>query len=114
MDTAQAALDKGLKFADKLLQKDVSKSKITEEVAKATRERLRPTLQMSDLSAVDFVIEAVPEIPALKEKIFAQLAEVCPKHAILATNTSSSATAPDSPHLADQSAIWNTSPKFPR
>jgi 3-hydroxybutyryl-CoA dehydrogenase len=89
VDNAQASLDKGLKFADKLLEKDVAKSRITEEIAKATRERLRPTTQMEDLSDVDFVIEAVPEIPSLKAKIFAQLAEICPKHAILATNTSS-------------------------
>jgi 3-hydroxybutyryl-CoA dehydrogenase len=70
-------------------EKDVAKSRITEEIAKATRERLRPTTQIEDLSDVDFVIEAVPEIPSLKAKIFAQLAEICPKHAILATNTSS-------------------------
>lgn len=35
------------------------------------------------------VIEAVPEILSLKSKIFAELAQVCAKHAILATNTSS-------------------------
>lgn len=44
---------------------------------------------MEDLFAVDFVIEAVPEIPDLKTKIFSQLAQIAPKHAILATNTSS-------------------------
>ena len=44
---------------------------------------------MEDLSNVDFVIEAVPEIPSLKTSIFSQLAEICPTHAILATNTSS-------------------------
>lgn len=44
---------------------------------------------MDSLSGVDFVIEAVPEIPQLKFDIFAKLAEVCPKHTILATNTSS-------------------------
>lgn len=89
VDSSQASLDKGLKFADKLLEKDVSKSRITQEIAKATRERLKPTTNIEDLSDVDFVIEAVPEIPSLKEKIFAQLAAICPKHSILATNTSS-------------------------
>ena len=44
---------------------------------------------MEDISNVDFVIEAVPEIPSLKSSIFSQLAEICPSHAILATNTSS-------------------------
>ncbi|EXJ84896.1 3-hydroxybutyryl-CoA dehydrogenase [Capronia epimyces CBS 606.96] len=89
VDNSQTSLDKGLAFADKLLAKDVSKQKITEEVAKATRDRLKVTTQLSDLSDVDMVIEAVPEIPSLKEQIFAQLAQICPQHAILATNTSS-------------------------
>lgn len=44
---------------------------------------------MMDLSTVDFVIEAVPEIASLKTAIFAELARICPPHAILATNTSS-------------------------
>lgn len=44
---------------------------------------------MEDLSTTDFVIEAVPEILSLKQSIFAQLARICPPHAILATNTSS-------------------------
>ena len=38
---------------------------------------------------MDFVIEAVPEIPSLKKEIFSSLAKICPPHAILATNTSS-------------------------
>jgi 3-hydroxybutyryl-CoA dehydrogenase len=44
---------------------------------------------MDSLSEVDFVIEAVPEIPDLKFGIFSQLAKTCPQHAVLATNTSS-------------------------
>lgn len=44
---------------------------------------------MSSLSTVDMVIEAVPELVDLKKSIFAQLAAICPPHAILATNTSS-------------------------
>lgn len=89
VDNSQASLDKGMAFADKLLSKDVSKQKITQEIADATKARLTPTTKMSDLHDVDMVIEAVPEIPSLKQKIFAELAQVCPKHAILATNTSS-------------------------
>ncbi len=74
---------------DKLLAKDVSKSRITQEEADAARALLTPTTSMDELSEVDFVIEAVPEIPQLKFDIFAKLADICPKHAILATNTSS-------------------------
>ncbi|KAG5978530.1 hypothetical protein E4U55_006091 [Claviceps digitariae] len=89
IDTSDQALNKGLAFADKLLAKDVSKSRITQEEADQARSLLKPSTKMEDLSAVDFVIEAVPEIPKLKYDIFKSLARICSKHAILATNTSS-------------------------
>ncbi|KAH8600841.1 3-hydroxyacyl-CoA dehydrogenase [Bisporella sp. PMI_857] len=89
VDTNQASIDKGLKFADKLLAKDVAKERITQEQSEKFRSLLSPTTNMDSLSEVDFVIEAVPEIPDLKFSIFSSLAEICPPHAILATNTSS-------------------------
>ncbi|SMR46879.1 unnamed protein product [Zymoseptoria tritici ST99CH_3D1] len=89
VDTSQKSLDKGMAFADKLLAKDVTKEKIKQSDADEIRGRLTPTTSMDDLSNVDMVIEAVPEILDLKTKIFAQLAQTCPNHAILATNTSS-------------------------
>ncbi|KAL8729936.1 MAG: hypothetical protein Q9166_004381 [cf. Caloplaca sp. 2 TL-2023] len=89
VDSSQVSIDKGLKFAEKLLEKDVSKDRITKDEASATRSRLSSATRMEDLSNADFVIEAVPEIPSLKTSIFAELARICPSHAILATNTSS-------------------------
>jgi len=89
VDTNQASIDKGLKFADKLLAKDVSKERITQEQSDKIRSLLTPYTSMDALSEVDFVIEAVPEIPTLKFSIFESLAQICPPHAILATNTSS-------------------------
>ncbi|KAL2136901.1 hypothetical protein VTI74DRAFT_62 [Chaetomium olivicolor] len=89
VDSSQASLDKGLAFAEKLLAKDVSKQRITQEQADAARALLKPTTSLEDLSEADMVIEAVPEIPQLKFDIFAKLAQICPKHAVLATNTSS-------------------------
>jgi 3-hydroxybutyryl-CoA dehydrogenase len=104
VDSSQASLDKGLAFAEKLLVKDVSKQRITQEQADAARALLKPTTSIDDLSSADFVIEAVPEIPQLKFDIFSKLAQICPKHAILATNTSSisitriaAATSPGNP-----------------
>ncbi|KAK0754758.1 3-hydroxybutyryl-CoA dehydrogenase [Schizothecium vesticola] len=89
VDSAQNSLDKGIGFAEKLLAKDVAKNRITQEQADAARALLTPTTSIDSLADVDFVIEAVPEIPSLKFDIFAKLAQICPKHAILATNTSS-------------------------
>jgi len=111
VDSFQKSLDKGLTFAgsssvlqspsnsdchdadplpiEKLLAKDVAKSRISQEEADKARSLLSPSTTLESLSDVDFVIEAVPEMPELKFEIFSKLAEVCPKHAILATNTSS-------------------------
>lgn len=75
--------------AEKLLAKDVSKQRITQEQADAARALLTPATSLNSLGDVDFIIEAVPEIPDLKFDIFSKLAQICPKHAILATNTSS-------------------------
>jgi len=115
IDNSQASIDKGMKFADKLLSKDVSKQKITQDDATATRERLTTSTSLDDLSQVDFVIEAVPEIPDLKFKIFSQLAQICPKHAILGTNTSSisitkiaAATTSDTTDLQPPSRVVST------
>jgi 3-hydroxybutyryl-CoA dehydrogenase len=107
VDSSQDAIDKGLKFAgkasstlqhisnltllctEKLLAKDILKERISKSEADEVRSRLMPTTSIDDLSTVDFVIEAVPEIPSLKCDIFSKLAQICPPHAILATNTSS-------------------------
>lgn len=83
--------------------------------AAACRERLTSSTKMEDLSGVDFVIEAVPEIPELKASIFSHLAQICPPHAILATNTSSisitkiaAATTKDPTDLSAASRVIST------
>lgn len=45
---------------DKLLAKDVSRQKITQEDADAAKGLITSSTKMDDLSQVDFVIEAVP------------------------------------------------------
>lgn len=45
---------------DKLLAKDVSKQKITQEDADAAKGLITTSTNMEDLSQIDFVIEAVP------------------------------------------------------
>jgi 3-hydroxybutyryl-CoA dehydrogenase len=45
---------------DKLLAKDVSKQRITQDEATKVRERLTTSTKLEDLDKVDFVIEAVP------------------------------------------------------
>lgn len=115
VDNSQKSLDKGLAFADKLLSKDVGKQKLSQSDADSARERLKPTTKIDDLGEVDMVIEAVPEIVDLKKSIFASLAQICPPHAILATNTSSisitliaAATTKDPTDLSASSRVVST------
>ncbi|KAJ1344871.1 hypothetical protein BSLG_000386 [Batrachochytrium salamandrivorans] len=89
LDSSPKQIEKGLKFLDVLLQKDILKGKITEEECAATKSRLRTTTDLKDFSNVDFVIEAVSESPTLKRDLFMSLDQIAPKHAILASNTSS-------------------------
>ncbi|KAK3830671.1 MAG: 3-hydroxyacyl-CoA dehydrogenase [Linnemannia gamsii] len=89
LDSNEAQLSKGLKFMDSLLKKDIAKGRLTEAQADETRSRVKTTSKMADFGNVDFVIEAVSENPALKANLFRDLAQATPKHAILASNTSS-------------------------
>ncbi|KAL1303913.1 hypothetical protein AAFC00_000367 [Neodothiora populina] len=115
VDTSQASIDKGLKFADKLLAKDVAKQRITQDDADAARSRLTSTTSMDDLSNVDMVIEAVPEIIGLKTDIFSRLAQITSSHTVLATNTSSisitkiaASTTKDPTDLSTSSRVIST------
>jgi 3-hydroxybutyryl-CoA dehydrogenase len=56
---------------------------------KATLQRITTTTNLEKaVGHADFVLEAVPEIMALKKEVFAKLDRLAPTHAILASNTS--------------------------
>jgi 3-hydroxybutyryl-CoA dehydrogenase len=61
----------------------------SEEEADAACTRILPAAELADLAGCDLVIEAAPEDLALKQGLFAALAEACGPEAVLATNTSS-------------------------
>ncbi|MET0761098.1 MAG: 3-hydroxyacyl-CoA dehydrogenase family protein [Thermoleophilaceae bacterium] len=86
-------LEKALQVTDAQLGALVGKEKITQEQADTQREellaRITGTTGYDDFGEVDFVIEAVPERMEIKQAVFAELDEVTPGHAILASNTSS-------------------------
>lgn len=90
VDNSTKSLDRGSSFVDKLLSKNVSKKKLSEDDAKDIKSRISFS---QDLEAVvgktDIVIEAVPEILDLKLQIFENLAKIAPQNTILGTNTSS-------------------------
>ena len=68
----------------------LSKGKIPAELDTAIREQLlKTTTDLADaVGNADLVIEAIPEIMDLKKKVFADIDQLAPPHALLASNTS--------------------------
>ena len=81
-------LNKGLTSINSSLTKAAAKERITQQDKDATLARIKGTTDMNDFSNCDLVIEAAIENLDLKKKIFVELDKICPKPAILATNTS--------------------------
>lgn len=76
-------------FIEKLLTKDVTKGKITEEQKAATLANLIPSTDQKDAADCDLVVEAIVENMEIKSKVFKNLDEICKPSCILASNTSS-------------------------
>ena len=89
IDIEQAYVDRGLATIEKSLAKLVSKERMTQEDADAARGRISTSIDRADCADCDLVVEAVPEILALKQSIFAELDGICKPETILASNTSS-------------------------
>jgi 3-hydroxybutyryl-CoA dehydrogenase len=82
-------LAKGLQRVEQSLQTAVQRGKLTSADLDEVRSRLRGTTRLEDFADRDLVIEAAIEDLQLKKDLFAQLDQICPPAAILASNTSS-------------------------
>ena len=88
-DIEQSILDNAMQKISWSLNKLHSKGRI-KETPEEILARIHPTLDVEEACKdADFVIEVVPEILDLKKKIFAEVDQLVPPHAILASNTSS-------------------------
>jgi 3-hydroxybutyryl-CoA dehydrogenase len=81
-------LSKGLSSIKSSLTKSLEKGRITQQDKDSILARIKGTTNMKDFGNCDLVIEAASENLDLKKQIFAELDKICPKSAILATNTS--------------------------
>ncbi len=82
--TGRAMLD----ALERSLDRQVDKGKLTEEARKDILGRVDITDDLGDLSSCDLVIESIVEDLACKKEVFAELGNLVPDHAVLATNTS--------------------------
>lgn len=102
-DLERQYVDAGLDTIERSLGRLVDRETLDSAAADAARERISGTTDFGDLSAADLVVEAVVEDMAVKQEVFADLADVTDDGVVLATNTStlsitSIAAATDRPH----------------
>ena len=82
-------LEKGIKSIERSLQKFVEKNQLSDLERQNTLARIKRTTAVAELKDCDLVIEAITENPKAKKELFAELDRLCPRHTILASNTSS-------------------------
>ena len=88
-DVHERFVEQGLDKARSLWKARVDAGKLTAEEHERKLALIAGTTQYDSFGDVDFVIEAVPERIEIKQTVFAELDEVTPGRAILASNTSS-------------------------
>ena len=84
----QTLLDKGLNNIKSNLSRNVEKGRMSKDEMEAVLSRIHGTMNLSDFSDRELVVEAVIENMDMKKKLFIELDKVCLPNTILATNTS--------------------------
>ncbi|MER6995540.1 3-hydroxyacyl-CoA dehydrogenase NAD-binding domain-containing protein [Streptomyces sp. NPDC000410] len=87
-DVGIDAAERGKEYAQRLLDKALSRGRTTEAKRAELLARITPTADPADLAGCDAVIEAVFEDPALKHKVFQEIQEIVEPDALLCSNTS--------------------------
>ncbi|WRT70008.1 uncharacterized protein IL334_007001 [Kwoniella shivajii] len=95
-DPSSSVLSSAMEKYKSLLSRDVSKSRLSQNEADEALSRVRGVqgdgggdIGDSIKDDVDIIIEAIPEIPELKLRLFKRLGNILPESTILGSNTSS-------------------------
>ena len=88
-DISEEFVRRGLATITKNLDRAVAKGKLAEDEKEAILGRINISLDLEDMSAADFVVEAATEREDLKFKIFSDLDSICSADVVLSSNTSS-------------------------
>ncbi|SDK98488.1 3-hydroxyacyl-CoA dehydrogenase NAD-binding domain-containing protein [Paracoccus chinensis] len=88
IDSTQEAADRGKSYSTGILDKGISRRKVTEEKKAEVLGRITATTDYAALEGCDLIVEAVFEDPSVKADVTAKAEAVIPKDAIFATNTS--------------------------
>jgi 3-hydroxyacyl-CoA dehydrogenase/enoyl-CoA hydratase/3-hydroxybutyryl-CoA epimerase len=87
-DVSAEAAEKGKAYSQKILDKAVSRGRMTAEARDEVLARITPTADVAEAAGADLLIEAVFEDTELKKKVYAEVEPVLAPDALLASNTS--------------------------
>ncbi|MGH3731054.1 MAG: 3-hydroxyacyl-CoA dehydrogenase NAD-binding domain-containing protein, partial [Micromonosporaceae bacterium] len=87
-DVSAESAAKGKAYSQKLLDKAVSRGRMTQEKADEVLARITPTDSADACAGADLVVEAVFEDPDLKKKVFGEVEKQLAPDALLGSNTS--------------------------
>lgn len=88
-DLKNEFVERGMAGIKKNLSRQVEKGRLSSGQLDEITGRIKASQDLQDAAQADLIIEAAVENMDIKTKIFAQLDEIAPVHAILASNTSS-------------------------
>ncbi|MBP1706932.1 MAG: Cyclohex-1-ene-1-carboxyl-CoA hydratase, BadK, partial [Chloroflexi bacterium] len=81
---------RGRQIIEDMYAKRIKRGGFTDGQKKEVMGRISFLLDLKEaVGDADYILEAVPEILDLKQKVFKEISEICPPDAVLATNTSS-------------------------
>ena len=87
-DVDQEAAERGKGYSQGLVEKAVSRGRMSEEKGAELLARITPTADAADAAGAELVIEAVFEDPAVKAQVFAEIEPHLAEGALLGSNTS--------------------------
>tara|TARA_R110000850_G_scaffold913_8_gene5511 strand:+ start:5590 stop:7824 length:2235 start_codon:yes stop_codon:yes gene_type:complete len=88
VDVSVENAEKGKDYSRKLVEKNVSRGKMTKEKGEALLALIKPTANYDDFKGADLVVEAVFENPELKAQITKQAEAQLSDTAVMGSNTS--------------------------
>ena len=88
-DIQSEFVEKGLDSITKNLSRGVEKGKMSADDKDSILGRIKTSVNLQDMAAADFVVEAATENEAIKFQLFRDVDGICGNQVILATNTSS-------------------------
>jgi 3-hydroxyacyl-CoA dehydrogenase/enoyl-CoA hydratase/3-hydroxybutyryl-CoA epimerase len=87
-DVDLEAAERGKGYSQGLVEKAVSRGRMSEEKGAELLARITPTAEAADAAGAELVIEAVFEDPAVKAQVFAEIEPHLAEGALLGSNTS--------------------------